>query len=116
MQVPSGLIFLEMKQTHRCFHLAVRHGQQLRTSCGMIMSASSEKPVQESSLPLEGLECCSGCSAKASAFSKNHFNGRPLGFKKKTKSAVASRPDDEMMSLFSGNRNSDQPPPPGCLF
>lgn len=115
MKYPAGLVFVEMKQSVRCFHLGIRDGTRLRTACGMLMSSSSEQPLQEGPVPFEGLACCGGCLNSSSKFSRAHFGGAPLGFKKKSRS-VASRPDDEMMSLFSENKNADTPRRPGHLF
>lgn len=92
MFAPDQLVFAAWKFTdwrtgsevNTDFHLAQRHDGATLTACGMIVRSSQEQPVYLDVTEPKHLKVCSVCSSRAAQFSKKHFGGRKLVFKRST--------------------------------
>jgi hypothetical protein len=90
MFTPDQLIFVAWKfldwrtdqQIFTDFHLAQHRDGITRTACGMLIKQSQEQPAYFDVLEPKHLKTCSVCSSRAAEFSKKHFKGRKLMFKR----------------------------------
>ena len=64
------------------YHLARYQGGVITTSCGMVIFSTSAQPSYANLIEPEFVKICSVCSSRAAEFSKKHFGGVKLKFKK----------------------------------
>ena len=88
---PPGLIFLQWRGTEQ-YHLGELRSDIFRSACQMILLDASFRSFMDEEFTMgktepKDRECCPVCSSKAAQFSKKHFNGAKLFFRRVKKQA-----------------------------
>ena len=91
------------------YHLAQCQEGVYRTSCGMVILNAAEQPSYADLTEPSHLKVCSVCSSRAAEFSKKHFKGRKLNFKRSSiKNSAKGRGESDEEAYRQTAKASDQ--------
>ena len=95
------------------YHLAELSNETIRTSCGMVIVSSSQQPSYIDVTEPQQLKICSVCSSRAADFSKKHFGGRKLQFKRSAVKLAKGKTHESNEEMYH-QENTERKP--GELF
>jgi len=89
------------------YHLAQYNIGNIRTSCGMVIMSSAEQPSYAELTEPDDCKICSVCSSRAPEFSKGHFGGRKLTFRKSSVKLQKKQSHESNEEVYRAKGNAE---------